>query len=51
MVFSLFNYVDQLINSIRPNKIIFIAVDGVALRAKMNNKEQEVLEQLRNQRA
>jgi 5'-3' exoribonuclease 1 len=34
------NYINYLVNHMKPNKRIFIAVDGVAPRAKMNNQRQ-----------
>lgn len=37
---SIVNYVNFLINHVKPKKRIFIAIDGVAPRAKMNNQRQ-----------
>lgn len=38
MFTSIFSYVDMLFGKIKPKKLFFIAVDGVAPRAKMNQQ-------------
>lgn len=37
---AIYNYISFLVNHIRPRKRIYIAIDGVAPKAKMNNQRQ-----------
>lgn len=35
---EVFNYINMIVNLLKPNKMLVMALDGVAPRSKMNNQ-------------
>jgi 5'-3' exonuclease len=51
MMMAIFSYLERLVEIVRPQKLLYIAVDGVVPRAKLNQQRQRRFRQARLQSA
>ncbi len=45
---AIFDYIDRIVRTVQPKKVLFLAVDGVAPRAKLNQQRARRFQSVKN---